>query len=96
MLAELPELATIALIGNSLIQNIFCCHTHTALEWPDAIILRNEDWKFKIPYESVEVHSNFPIYGIAGMVKLYSPTSGEAVRGGIMFYHNCYAINGEI
>ena len=30
------------------------------------------------------------------MVKHYSPTSGEAARGGILFYHNCYAINGEI
>ena len=41
----------------------------------------------EIPYSSVKVHSNFPIYGIADMVKKYSPTRGYAAGGGIMFHH---------
>ena len=39
---------------------------------------------------------NFPMNGSAGVVKKNSTTSGEAARGGIFFYHNCWAMNGEI
>ncbi len=33
--------------------------------------------------------------GLAGVVKKNSSTSGEAASGGIFFYHNCQAMNGE-
>ena len=60
-------------------------------DWNQFPLLRND----KIPYSSVKVHSNFPIYGIADMVKNYSPTRGFAACGGIMFHHACYANMGK-
>ena len=54
--------------------------------------------ELKIPYESGEVHLYFPMNGIAGVVNNNSTMSmrGEASNGGIIFHHNCYAMNVEI
>ena len=52
--------------------------------------------ELKIPYESGEVHLYFPMNGIAGVVNNNSTMRGEASNGGIIFHHNCYAMNGEI
>ena len=80
----------------------------TVREWPNPIILKNGDGiiplraakpqvkELKIPYESGEVHLYFPMNGIAGVVNNNSTMRGFASHGGIIFHHNCYAMNGKI
>ena len=50
----------------------------------------------KIPYSSVKVHFNFPIHGLADVVKNNATIRGFASHGGIIIHHACYAIHGEI
>ena len=45
--------------------------------------------KNRFPQESRKAHFIFPMNGLAGMVKINFPMSGEATNGEIYFYHDC-------
>ena len=49
----------------------------------------------KIPHLSLKVHSIFPIYGTAVVVKINFPIRGFAAHGEIYLHHSCSAIHGE-
>ena len=70
-------------------------------DWPNPVILKNGDGIFplwaakprvkeiKILYESWKVQLNFPMKGLAGIVKKNFPMSGGAANGEIFFYYDC-------
>ena len=43
----------------------------------------------KFPHESRKAHYIFPMNGLAGIVKINFPMSGEAANGEIYFYYDC-------
>ena len=42
----------------------------------------------KFPHESRKAHYIFPMNGLAGIVKMNFPMSGEAANGEISFYYD--------
>ena len=46
-------------------------------------------WEKKFPHESRMAHFIFPMNGLAGVVKINFPMSGEATNGEIYFHHDC-------
>ena len=46
-------------------------------------------WEKNFPHESRMAHFIFPMNGLAGVVKINFPMSGEATNGEIYFYHDC-------
>ena len=49
----------------------------------------------KILYSSFKVQLNFPIQGLAVIVKKNFPIRGSAAHGEIYLHHSCSAIHGE-
>ena len=45
--------------------------------------------KNKFPHESRKAQHIFPMNGLAGIVKINFPMSGEAANGEISFYYDC-------
>ena len=84
----------------------FHCLVTKLRKWPISLMWRNRDGDFPLEWRSHERRKKnfpmnhercniFPMNGGAGVVKINFPMSGEAVNGGIYFYHDCCAMNGE-
>ena len=43
----------------------------------------------KFPHSSLKAYYIFPMNGLAGIVKINFPMSGEAANGEIYFYYDC-------